>query len=526
MLFSYILIVLSFQPTSYCLPLENFRKCLSQNSSNISNLAYTQNDTSYFSVLNFSIQNPRFSSPLTPKPLVIITPKNPSHVQAAVICARRHGLQVRTRSGGHDYEGLSYVSRTSPFAVIDLINLRSVIVNPIKRTARVQAGATIGEVYYRIAEKSSTLGFPSAIASTVGVGGLFSGGGYGNMLRKHGLSADHVIDAKIVDARGKIRDRKSMGDDLFWGIRGGGGASFGVILAWKIRLVQVPSTVTVFTVSRNLEQNATSLVHRWQSVADKFDKDLFILVRLQAIASANSVNNKTIQASFISLFLGGANNLIPLMRLSFPELGLAREDCNEMSWIDSVVYFAGFPVGTPHEALLVRTPEIRLATKGKSDYVKVPIPVDGLEGIWERFFDEGLQRALIQMTPYGGKMGEIPERETPFPHRAGNIYKILYLVATFGANGSVAEPRDIDWIRRLYAYMTPYVSKNPREAYANYRDLDLGTNYDDDSTSFAQASVWGFKYFKNNFKRLVRVKSLVDPTNFFRNEQSIPVAPP
>ncbi|KAJ9691306.1 hypothetical protein PVL29_013477 [Vitis rotundifolia] len=56
--------------------------------------------------------------------------------------------------------------------------------------------------------------------------------------------------------------------------------------------------------------------------------------------------------------------------------------------------------------------------------------------------------------------------------------------------------------------MAPYISKSPRIAYLNYKDLDI-------------ASIWGVKYFKNNFNRLVQVKASVDPMNFFRNEQSI-----
>ncbi|KAL8538566.1 hypothetical protein ACS0TY_000545 [Phlomoides rotata] len=70
--------------------------------------------------------------------------------------------------------------------------------------------------------------------------------------------------------------------------------------------------------------------------------------------------------------------------------------------------------------------------------------------------------------------------------------------------------------------MTSYVAKSPRAAYFNYRDLDIGRNNIIGSTSYNEASVWGFKYFKNNFRRLVAVKSKVDPSNFFRNEQSIP----
>ncbi|XP_048327581.2 tetrahydroberberine oxidase-like [Ziziphus jujuba] len=500
---------------------ENFLQCLSHypnTTSNISQLIYTQTNSSYASVLNFSIRNPRFSSSSTPKPLVIITPVQLSHIQAAINCSRKHGMQVRIRSGGHDYEGLSYVSQV-PFVVIDLINLRSITVDVDERTAWIESGATIGEVYYRIAEKIRTLGFPAGVCPTVGVGGHFGGGGYGTMLRKYGLSADNVIDAHIVDVNGRFLDRQSMGEDLFWAIRGGGGASFGVVLAWKVKLVPVPSTVTVFSVNRNLEQNVTQLVHRWQYVADKFDEDLFVRIILQSL-NASAEGKRTIQASFNSLFLGGVDRLIPLMEKSFPELGLTKEDCTEMSWIESTLYFNGFSSGESLDVLLDRTPSGLIPYKAKSDYVKEPIPEEGLEGLWEKMHEETAGRAILIFSPYGGKMDEISESEIPFPHRVGNIYKIQHLIY-WEEEGDEAAQRHISWMRKLYAYMTPYVSKNPRAAYMNYRDLDIGTNRNG-ITSYTESSIWGIKYFKNNFNRLVHVKTMVDPTNFFRHEQSVP----
>lgn len=211
---------------------QNFLQCLSyqfRNSSSLNDdLIYTPTEPSYITVLTSSIKNQRFASPSFTKPVAIVTPTKPSHVQATVYCSKKHGVEIRTRSGGHDFEGLSYVAvdKNASFVVIDLIKLRSINVDVHSRTAWVQAGATIGELYYRIAEKSNDLGFPAGLCHTVGVGGHFSGGGYGMMTRKYGLAADNIIDAELVDVKGRVLHRRSMGEDLFWAIRGGGGASF------------------------------------------------------------------------------------------------------------------------------------------------------------------------------------------------------------------------------------------------------------------------------------------------------------
>ncbi|KAK9735008.1 hypothetical protein RND81_04G177300 [Saponaria officinalis] len=227
-------------------------KCLN-NHQVPSSLIFERGINSSFSmVLQSYIRNLRFNTSTTRKPLFIVTATNVSHIQASILCAKEYGIQIKVRSGGHDFEGLSYVSIV-PFFVVDMFNLRSVDVDVENETAWVQAGAILGEVYYKIGNKSKTLGFPAGVCPTVGVGGHFTGGGYGNMMRKYGLLSDNIIDAIIVDVNGRILDRKSMGEDLFWAIRGGGGASFCVIVSYKIKLVHVPEKVTVFRVSRTLD---------------------------------------------------------------------------------------------------------------------------------------------------------------------------------------------------------------------------------------------------------------------------------
>ena len=155
-------------------------------------------------------------------------------------------------------------------------------------------------------------------------------------MRKYGLAANNILDAYLIDANGKIMDKEAMEEGLFWAIRGGGGASFGVILSWKIKLVRVPPTVSTFNIKKTLEQDATKLVNKWQFISDKLHEDLFIRVINQNVGNGTQ---KTVQASFNSLFLGGVDKLVPLMNESFPELGLQVENCTEMNWIQSILFF-------------------------------------------------------------------------------------------------------------------------------------------------------------------------------------------
>ena len=113
----------------------------------ISAVTYFPNSPSYPPILDSYIRNLRFSSSTTPKPSFIVAPTHVSHIQASIICCKSFNLEIRIRSGGHDYDGLSYVSE-APFVILDMFMLRSVKVNldDDDDTAWADSGSTSGEL--------------------------------------------------------------------------------------------------------------------------------------------------------------------------------------------------------------------------------------------------------------------------------------------------------------------------------------------------------------------------------------------
>ncbi|GMN68035.1 hypothetical protein TIFTF001_037096 [Ficus carica] len=218
-----------------------------------------------------------------------------------------------------------------------------------------------------------------------------------------------------------------MGEDLFWAIRGGGPASFGIVVEWKIRLVPVPKTVAVFDVWRNMEHNATkTLFHQWQRRADKVDENLTVYMTFQTSSNDSKI---VLVANVRGTFHGGVDKLLELMKKEFPELGLQGQECSEMRWVESFLFFNLFRNGESLDALLNRTSNLNLLSfKVKSDFVKEPIPDNVVETMLGMLYEEDIGRAMIYVYPYGGKMNEISESAIPFPHRAGNLYMIHHFV--------------------------------------------------------------------------------------------------
>lgn len=168
------------------------------------------------------------------RPLAIAYCGSVADVVASVRAAAEHGWLLAVRGGGHNGGGLGTCDGG---LVIDLSRLHAIDVDAVKKTARVEGGATWGMVDH--ATHTFGLATPAGIISTTGVGGLTLGGGVGHLTRRCGLTIDNLIEADVVLADGRhVTTNATTLPDLFWAIRGGGG-NFGVVTAFTYRLHDV-----------------------------------------------------------------------------------------------------------------------------------------------------------------------------------------------------------------------------------------------------------------------------------------------
>ncbi len=130
-------------------------------------------------------------------PALIARCSDVADVIAAVTFARKNGLLVAVRGGGHNVGGLGVCDDG---LIIDLSLIRYTHVDPETRTVRVGGGNTWGDVDH--ATHAFSLAIPSGVISTTGVGGLTLGGGLGYLTRKWGLAIDNLIAADVVLADG------------------------------------------------------------------------------------------------------------------------------------------------------------------------------------------------------------------------------------------------------------------------------------------------------------------------------------
>jgi FAD binding domain/Berberine and berberine like len=167
-------------------------------------------------------------------PALVVLAEGASDVIAAVRFARESGLGVGVMATGH---GVG--AACDGGVLINTSRMRGVRVDPVAETARVEAGA----LWKDVIPEAQVHGLAGLVGSASGVGvvGYTMGGGYGWLGRKYGLNASCVREADVVTAEGSLlRVSDSENEDLFWGLKGGGG-NFGIVTSLVFDLYPLTS---------------------------------------------------------------------------------------------------------------------------------------------------------------------------------------------------------------------------------------------------------------------------------------------
>jgi FAD/FMN-containing dehydrogenase len=430
------------------------------------------------------------------RPEAVVLCKTPGDVSATIAFARRVGLPIAIRSGGHSVAGRS----STEGIVVDVTPMSSVSVND--GTATVGAGVRLGDLYDALHEHGLTI--PAGCGPDVGIAGLTLGGGIGILGRTYGLTCDHLLRAQIVLADGRLVecDEQQHGE-LFWALRGAGGGNFGVVTSFVFRTVPA-LPATVFQAVWPLD-HATALVAAWQGCAPTAPDGVDATLRLTTAGD----REREPQAEVVGSALGSEADADEFLGDLTARAGTepARAWRRQLPYRDAkrLLDQIGSLDDQRDQAADRPAPQGQLFTK--SEFFRQPLPRETITGLVDNF-SQGMATGHsreVSFLPWGGAYNRVPVDATAFPHRE-ELFLIQHLLDVPPSASTSERDAGGRWLARSWALVHQWGSGG---VYPNFPDPDLED--------------WALSYHGENQARLVRVKALYDPENFFRFHQSIPV---
>jgi FAD/FMN-containing dehydrogenase len=171
-------------------------------------------------------------------------------VAAAVNFAREHNVRLVVKGGGHSFLGTS--SAPDSLLIWTRPNMQAIevldgfvpeggagLVEP-EPAVSMGAGCIWIDAYNAVTTVAGRY-VQGGGCTTVGVGGLTQGGGFGSWSKRFGSAAANLLEAEVVTADGTVRVVNAFQDpDLFWALKGGGGGTFGVVTRFTLRTHDLP----------------------------------------------------------------------------------------------------------------------------------------------------------------------------------------------------------------------------------------------------------------------------------------------
>jgi FAD/FMN-containing dehydrogenase len=407
-------------------------------------------------------------------PAVIARCAGAADVIACVRFAREHDLLTSIRGGGHSVAGKSVCEGG---LMIDLSGMKGIRVEPARRTARAQAGLTLGE----FDRETQAFGLATTLGtvSKTGISGLTLGAGWGHLHGIYGLALDNLISLDVVTADGRLLTASAAeNEDLFWGLRGSGG-NLGIVTCLEYRLHEV-GPVLGGAVCHSPDK-ATDLLHFFRDWADRIPDELAIQCAALTLPGAGRMF--AVAACYHGDLAQGEKVLQPLRSFGKPVADLFAP----ISYIQMQTLFDPF------------FPPGRL-TYVKSNFVH-SLSDEAID-TFSTFV--GKSPSLHSFAPalehWHGAATRAGVSDTAFPHRRN---KFNFMAWSNWESPSESQ-ENIQWTRGCWTAMKPFLISS---AYGNY--------VSDEGESVAREA------YGPNYDRLAALKQKYDPTNLFRMNHNI-----
>ncbi len=419
------------------------------------------------------------------RPALIARCADRSDVVKAVNFARRYGLLVSVKGGGHNVAGTAICDGG---LVIDLSLMKRIEIDPEQRTVRAQAGLTWGELDRATQEYG--LATPGGLVSDTGIAGLTLGGGTGWLRNKHGLSCDNLLEVEIVTADGEVRAASANENaDLFWALRGGGG-NFGVVTTFEYRLHPVGPDVALCFVLYPIGQawDALRYFDRYTCVAP----DEVSMISVVGTVPHDDAFPATLWGERFVLFGGcyvgdsdeGMRVLEPLRTWSAPLIDFS----GVMKYVDvQTLWDADYPAGKRYywKSLYVDSLQDGVISSILSASEKSPSHHSNID-IWHM----------------GGELSRIGTADSAFGRR-----DLPYMIG-IEANWDDAkdDAANIEWAQALWTDLHRFSSGT---VYLNFPGLG------EEGDALVRAG------YGDNYGRVAEIKRSFDPNNLFRMNQNV-----
>jgi len=421
------------------------------------------------------------------RPALIVRAAGAADVQRTVDFARVHELLLAVRGGGHNIAGNAVCDGG---VMLDLSQMKSVRVDPAGRRARVEPGATLGDLDKET--QAHGLALPVGINSTTGVAGLTLGGGFGWLTRKYGMSIDNLLSADVVTADGKLRRvAKDENPELFWALRGGGG-NFGVVTSFEFKVHPVGPEVLSGLIVHPLDR-AADLLMSYRRIADEAPDELTCWV----------VMRKAPPLPFLPAEWHGREVLV-----------FALCYCGDMAEGEKAVAELrglGDPIAD------VVGPHPFVGWQAAFD----PLLEPGARNYWKSHDFQELSDAAIAVlleaigrlpgpecevfiAHVGGAMSRIAADATAYPQRDSHFIMNVHTRWREAAEDETC----IGWARKLFDAAAPHATGS---VYVNFMPADESDRVPEGA-------------YGANYTRLARAKAKYDPGNLFRMNHNIPPA--